>query len=107
MSNPNTGKTVRFTLDPSNPPKLSEAAAARLAAMKDEDIDYSDIPPTPAGIDWYKPGALIPDTKQQVTLRLDREVLDFFKQPGKRYQTRINSVLRAFMDAHQPRNKAG
>lgn len=107
MSNATTGKTVRFILDPSNPPELSEAAAARLAAMKDEDINYSDIPPTPAGVAWYKPGALIPDTKLQVTLRLDREVLDFFKQPGKRYQTRINSVLRAFMDAHQPRNKAG
>ncbi|MBK6725950.1 MAG: BrnA antitoxin family protein [Xanthomonadales bacterium] len=108
MSNATTGKTVRFTLDPANPPKLSEATIARLAAMKDEDIDFSDIPASPADAVWTRPG--IPfsvENKRQITLRLDADVIDFFKQPGARYQTRINRVLRAFMDAHQPRNKAG
>ncbi len=73
----------------------------RLAAMPDSEIDFSDIPPTPPGTKWYKPGALIPDTKQQVTLRLDRDVLDYFRHTGKRYQTRINGVLRAYMHAHE------
>lgn len=100
MSNATTGKTVRFTLDPANPPKLSEATKARLAALRDEDIDCSDIPSSPVNAEWTRPGAIIPDTKQQVTLRLDRDVLDFFRHTGKRYQTRINSVLRAYMRAH-------
>jgi hypothetical protein len=46
-----TGKTVRFILDPASPPKMSEATKARLAALRDEDIDLSDIPATTAQ-DW-------------------------------------------------------
>lgn len=64
MSNATTGKTVRFTLDPANPPTLSEATQARLDAMKDEDIDFSDISPSPADADWTCPGPLIPETKK-------------------------------------------
>ena len=80
---------------------MSEETKARLAAIKDEDIDFSDIPASPVDAEWTRPGALIPDTKQQVTLRLDRDVLDYFRHTGKRYQTRINSVLRAYMLAHE------
>lgn len=39
--------------------------------------------------------------KAQVTLRLDRDVLVFFRYEGVRYQTRINNVLRAYMQAHE------
>lgn len=102
MSKPSTGKTVRFSLDPDHPPTMTQAQLARLQAMKEEDIDFSDIPRSPPDAVWHRASALIPDTKQQVTLRLDRDVLEFFKQSGKRYQTRINSVLRAFVEA-QPR----
>jgi uncharacterized protein (DUF4415 family) len=38
--------------------------------------------------------------KQLVTLRLDRDVLDWFRKAGKGYQTRINAVLRAYKNAH-------
>ena len=49
-----------------------------------------------------RPGALIPaENKQQVTLRLDADVLDFFKETGKRYQSRINAALREYMAAHR------
>lgn len=106
MNRSNTGKTVRLTLDPSNPPTLTEEQAARLDSMKDQDIDYSDIP-AQAGSAWYKPGALIPDTKQQVTLRLDRDVLEYFRLGGSRYQTRINAVLRAFVEAHREHKSTG
>lgn len=101
MSNATTGKTVRFTFDPANPPKMSEATKARLSALKDEDIDFSDIPPSPADAEWARPG--IPfssENKQQVTLRLDADVLSYFRHGGARYQTRINQVLRTYMQAH-------
>lgn len=104
MSNATTGKTVRFTLDPANPPKMSAETKARLLAMKDEDIDLSDIPESPADAEWTRPGipfSFSTENKQQVTLRLDADVLDFFRHTGKRYQTRINSVLRSYMQAHQ------
>ena len=99
MSNTTTGKTVRFTLDPNTP--LSAEEKAQLAALKNRPINFSDIPQSPADAEWTRPGPLIPETKKQVTLRLDADVLDYFRHTGKRYQTRINSVLRAYMHAHQ------
>ena len=43
----------------------------------------------------------LPHTKKQITLRIDAEVLEFFKHTGKRYQSRMNAVLRAYVDAHK------
>ncbi len=58
MSNPNTGKIVRFTLNPATPLSEDELAMlARLDAMPDSEIDFSDIPESPADAVWYKPGA--------------------------------------------------
>lgn len=99
MSNATTGKTVRFTIDPNTPLKADEQA--QLDALKDRYIDFSDIPASPSDVKWTHPGALIPETKKQVTLRLDADVLNYFRHTGKRYQTRINGVLRAYMRAHQ------
>lgn len=71
--------------------------------MSDDDIDYSDAPPMPDDTVWVRAAAL-PRTKQQITLRLDADILDYFKSTGSRYQTRINAVLRAYVDVH---NKVG
>ena len=43
----------------------------------------------------------LPSTKQQITLRIDADVLEFFKHTGKRYQTRMNAVLRAYVKQHK------
>ncbi|HLA75410.1 MAG TPA: BrnA antitoxin family protein [Gammaproteobacteria bacterium] len=73
--------------------------------MPDSEIDYSDIPLQTEAVQWTRPGALVPsENKQQVTLRLDSDVLNFFKGTGKRYQSRINAALREYMKAHR---KAG
>lgn len=51
---------------------------------------------------WFRRARLvIPEPKVPVSIRLDREVLDWFKRQGPRYQTRINAVLRAFVAAQQ------
>ena len=65
----------------------------KLAAMKDEDIDFSDIPDR---TDWSgaKRGMFYKPVKQQLTLRLDADVVDWFKKQGAGYQTKINAVLR-------------
>ena len=69
---------------------------ARLTAMKDEDIDLSDIPEL-TDEQWAKsrPGRFRP-VKQPMTIRLDADVIDWFKAhaDGKPYQTEINRVLR-------------
>jgi uncharacterized protein (DUF4415 family) len=77
---------------------VSEERVAEIANMPDEDIDYSDIPELDEA--WFAKAELrMPVTKEQVTLRLDVDILRFFKAQGKGYQTRINAVLRAYVDA--------
>lgn len=62
-----------------------------------------------ASIDFEEEGVPVPGTamagippmKKQITLRLDRDIIDWFKRQGPRYQTRMNAVLRAYVDAHR------
>ena len=99
--------TVKRTLDLKKPPVLSAGQKARLdavAAMPDEQIDYSDAPSLPDAV-WMKAAAKLPHTKQQITLRIDTEVLEFFRHTGKRYQSRINAVLRSYVEAHKTHAK--
>ncbi|MCA9944155.1 MAG: BrnA antitoxin family protein, partial [Anaerolineales bacterium] len=39
--------------------------------------------------------------KQQLTIRLDNDVLEWFRAQGRGYQTKINALLRAYMEAHE------
>jgi uncharacterized protein (DUF4415 family) len=72
--------------------RLSDAAIER-AAASDPDTFMPDA-------EWFKRARLvIPQTKKMVTLRLDPDVLAWFQERGKGYQTRINAVLRAFIEA--------
>ena len=72
----------------------------RIDNLRDEDIDVSDIPEiTP---EMWKHAVLVePDTTQQVTLRIKRSVLDYFKAGGKGYQTRMNQVLESYVKAQR------
>ncbi|MEY3304309.1 MAG: BrnA antitoxin family protein [Pseudanabaena sp.] len=75
----------------------------RLEKMNDQDIDLSDCPEvTPemfAKAIVKRGGIPITKSKAQVTLRIDQDVLDWFKSQGQGYQTQINSLLRAYMEA--------
>ena len=71
-----------------------------LEALPDDQIDTSDIPET---LDWSgaKRGLFYRPVKQQITLRLDADVVAWFKQqaPGGRgYQTNINRALRSHVE---------
>jgi uncharacterized protein (DUF4415 family) len=70
--------------------------------MKDEDIDLSDaleITPEMFAKAVVRRG-LEPHTKTQLTLRVDRDVVKWFKKQHRGYQTRINLLLRAYMQEH-------
>jgi uncharacterized protein (DUF4415 family) len=76
----------------------------RLDALQDEEIDLSDIAeitPEMFARAVVRHGLKPPSSKQQVTIRLDEDVLKWFRSQGKGYQTRINSLLRAYMEAHR------
>ena len=76
-----------------------------LMRMKDEDIDFSDIPEI---ADWSNAvrGKFYRPIKKSLTLRVDADVLAWLKSQGKGYQTRINSFLREAMEHHDRRSKA-
>jgi len=97
-----TGKIVRRTIDLDAPASFTPEQVARLDTLEDRPVDLSDIPEQLDSGKWYRPGKFEEViNKQQVTLRLDRDVLEFFRSSGQRYQTRINNVLRDYMRAHQ------
>jgi uncharacterized protein (DUF4415 family) len=101
-------KIVRCRFDPIDPPSLTPellAESALLAALPDDSIDFSDIP---LKLDWpnAERGKFYRPVKLQVTLRLDADVLHWFKTKGGRgYQTRINAALRQVID--EETRKAG
>lgn len=72
--------------------RLTEKGIAR-AASGDPDA------PMTTAADWVKARVVWPRGKTPVTLRLDDDVLEWFRKHGRGYQTRINAVLRAFVDA--------
>lgn len=77
-----------------------ESDLKRVDALQDEDIDYSDIPELDADF-FRKARVVVPPRKQQLTIRLDTDVLAWLKSQGKGYQSRINAILRAYYDAHR------
>jgi uncharacterized protein (DUF4415 family) len=93
-----TGKPPRYSSE------VSQTDWKRLNSMRDEDIDTSDIPePTPeqlARAVLRKNFQPVP-RKQQVTLRIDADVLDWFRAQGQGYQSCINALLRAYKEAHE------
>jgi uncharacterized protein (DUF4415 family) len=70
--------------------------------MKDSEIDYSDIPPLDKSF-YTKATQAWPPAKQQLTIRLDADLLNWLKANGRGYQTRINRILRAAMENQPPR----
>jgi uncharacterized protein (DUF4415 family) len=76
----------------------------RLDALQDEDIDLSDaaeITPEMFAKAVVRRGLKPPPNKRQITIRLDADVLKWYRTQGEGYQTRINALLRAYMEAHQ------
>lgn len=79
---------------------------ARVDRLTDKEIEAAvradpDAPPLLDG-EWFRRARIVwPKTKVPVSLRLDPDVLQWFKLQGPRYQTRMNAVLRAFVDAHR------
>lgn len=86
--------------------KRSRTDLKRLDSLRSEDIDLSDlreIAPKRFAKAVVRRGLIPLHAKEQVTLRLDSDVLTWFRSHGKGYQTRINLLLRAYMEASQGR----
>jgi len=62
----------------------------------DQGIDFSDIPKLGPEF-WKKAELRMPQKKESLTLRLDRDVVTWFRSAGRGYQTKMNAVLRSYM----------
>lgn len=83
-------------------PPASEEELRRLDAIRDKDIDFSDIPELDE--EWFKTAKVVlPAKKKAISLRVDLEVLEWFKSQakGRGYQTLINAVLEAYVNAQK------
>ena len=72
-----------------------------MLAIRDEDIDFSDIPEADDEF-WANATISYPaKPKTPLNVRLDADVVDWFRAQGRGYQTRMNAVLRSFYEAHR------
>ena len=83
---------------------------ARVDKLTDEDIARAvanDPDAAPIDIDWSNADLVIPARKKAISIRVDEDVLDFFKKAGNGYQRRINAVLRSYMQQKaKPKKRA-
>ncbi len=80
--------------------KHSETNWEQVDSLSDSGIDTSNIPPLDA--EFFKNATLrMPQRKSSITMRLDSDLLAWFRSLGKGYQTRMNAILRAYMEAQQ------
>ena len=70
----------------------------RLRAMREADIDDSDIP-RPGKSFWKTAKLTLPEPKDRLTIRIDHDVVEWLKKKGSGYQTRISAILRSYMEA--------
>lgn len=75
---------------------------ARSGAMTPEEIEADrDEDEEGMVVDWSNVMIGLPEPKATLNMRIDRDVLEFFRKGGRGYQTRINAVLRAYKDAQR------
>ena len=80
----------------------------RLRSLTDEEVEASIDFDEEGEFDWdtARVSTSPPQPKKQVTLRLDPEIIDFFRGQGPGYQTRMNQVLRSYVEAQREKERA-
>jgi len=80
---------------------LTKADRSRLRRVSEKPIDYSDIPEL--SDDWFeraeRAANAASQSKSQIALRLDDDVIAWFRTQGAGYQTRMNAILRSYMES--------
>lgn len=102
--------SARFTSKPSRElrrPSRGRADLPRLRRLSEAEIartsppELKDLPED----FWDSAEVVLPAAKRAISLRLDEDVLNWFRKSGRRYQTRINAVLRSYMIRIQKRGR--
>ena len=77
----------------------SKTNLKKLRQKTDKDISYKDSPETTEEF-WKDAKVLMPQHKVHISLRLDEDIVNYFKEDGEGYQSRINAVLKAYISSH-------
>ena len=80
--------------------KVDAMTDAELEQVIAEDEDERDLRP-----DWTRAKLVFVEPKQSIHLRLEQEIIDFFKTQGKGHISRMQAVLKAYANAHRPHAK--
>jgi len=96
MKDAPTGKALE-TKDRTDWERLQSLTPAAIRASIDDDPDAH---PTDADF-WATAKVVMPRPKEVITIRLDADVLDWLREQGPGYQTRINAILRTYVEGHQ------
>ena len=80
--------------------KSTDAEIEQLRKLPDSGIDYSDIAETDAAF-WAKAEVSEPADKTMISIRIDSDLLDWYRSHARRYQTLINAVLRGYKEARE------
>ena len=87
-----------------NDPRRGKTDWAAVDALTDEEIEAAvrnDPDAVPLDFDWSEAILVIPPNKKAISIRVDADVLDYFKHEGAGYQRRMNAVLRSYVDARK------
>ena len=90
-------------------PRRGKTDWAAVDSLTDEEIEAAarkDPDTVPLDFDWSEAVLVLPPRKKPISIRLDEDVLDYFKRGGAGYQRRINAVLRSFMREKTKKKRA-
>lgn len=85
--------------------KSDWAAAAAMTEAEIEAAIAADPDEAGMAVDWAQASVELPQPKAVLNMRIDRDVLEFFRREGKGYQTKINAVLRSYVDHLRPHDR--
>lgn len=89
---------AKRTISAADLKKVDAMTDAKLEQIIAEDKDERDLQP-----DWTRAKLVLSEPKQSVHLRLEQDIIDFFKARGKGHISRMQAVLKAYVTAHRPR----
>jgi uncharacterized protein (DUF4415 family) len=100
-------KEKNITIVSRDAPRRGKTNLDKLRDLTDAEIDASIVNDPDWSDDWNWSDAVlvIPPKKKAISIRVDEDVLDYFKQEGAGYQRRMNAVLRSYMQQKAKRKK--
>ena len=83
-----------------NTMSLSKKDLDKIRNIPDSEIDYSDIPELDDKF-WKNARVIMPAKKRKISVRVDNDIIKWFKAKGKGYQSMMNAVLRSYVETHK------